>query len=159
MFRPARQMVEGNLGTALAPEDRLAELICSPPTSGSRITTAFTHQESRLPRPRHQQESRLSCAFYLPARCELFVSVFDHCLRSRHYVNVWWPANTPATMAEPWTRRWCIARKELASAMGQQRPGRRAGVVMALLRRHAHSGDSGYRFHLRQHLPQPEKSG
>ena len=55
--QPARQVAEGDVGTAVAAEDRLAELPARLPrlAAGSQRLHA---PGSRLPRPRHQQEGR-----------------------------------------------------------------------------------------------------
>ena len=85
---------------------------------------------------------------YLPPDANCLLSVFDHCLRSRHYVNVvvagkhalpqW--LTMDAAVVHCTEGHWHLA-------MGEQRPGRRAGRGDGLLRRHAHAGDSGRRFH------------
>jgi len=41
----------------------------------------------RLSRPRHQQKADI-VRVYLPPDANCLLSVMDHCLRSRHYVNV-----------------------------------------------------------------------
>jgi len=90
---------------------------------------------------------------YLPPDANCLLSVFDHCLRSRHYVNVVVAGKHALPQWLTMTRQWCIARKALASGMGQQRPGRRAGRGDGVLRRHAHAGDPGCRFHPSRALP------
>jgi len=54
--------------------------------SGGRITTA-THIRTRLHWPRHEQKGEI-VRVYLPPDANCLLSVMDHCLRSRHYVNV-----------------------------------------------------------------------
>ena len=55
--QPARQVAEGDVGTALAPEDRLAELSARLPRLAAGPQRLHA-PGSRLPRPRHQQEGR-----------------------------------------------------------------------------------------------------
>ncbi len=52
----------------------------------------------------------------------------------------------PAAMADHGRRGHPLHRRNRHLAMGQQRPGRRAGRGDGLLRRHAHAGGSGRRF-------------
>ncbi len=83
---------------------------------------------------------------YLPPDANCLLSVFDHCLRSRHYVNV-------VVAGKHALPQWLTMDAAVVHcteghrhlAMGQQRPGRRAGRGDGLLRRHAHAGDSGRR--------------
>ena len=85
---------------------------------------------------------------YLPPDANCLLSVFDHCLRSRHYVNVVVAGkHALAAMADHGCRRGALHRRHRHLAMGEQRPRLRAGRGDGLLRRHAHAGDSGRRFH------------
>ena len=85
---------------------------------------------------------------YLPPDANCLLSVLDHCLRSRHYVNVVVAGKHAApAMADHGRRRRALHGRHWHLAMGQQRPGRRAGRGDGLLRRHAHAGDAGRRFH------------
>ena len=84
---------------------------------------------------------------YLPPDANCLLSVFDHCLRSRHYVNVVVAGKHAFRNGSAWTPPLCIARKAWHLAMGQQRPGLRAGRGDGLLRRYAHVGGPGGRLH------------
>ena len=82
---------------------------------------------------------------YLPPDANTLLSVADHCLRSRHYVNVIVAGKQPQaqwlTMDEAiihCTRGAGIW--EWASSDGDRKPARRGA---GLLRRHAHAGDPG----------------
>ena len=69
---------------------------------------------------------------YLPPDANCLLSVFDHCLRSRHYVNVVVAGKhaLPA-MADDGCGRRALHRRDRHLAMGQQRPEREPDVVMA----------------------------
>jgi xylulose-5-phosphate/fructose-6-phosphate phosphoketolase len=43
---------------------------------------------------------------YLPPDANCLLSVMDHCLRSRHYVNLVSPASSPFSTSCPSTRQW-----------------------------------------------------
>ena len=73
---------------------------------------------------------------YLPPDANCLLSVMDHCLRSRHYVNVVVAGKHAApAMADHGRRRRALHGRDWHLAMGQQRPGRRAGRGDGLLRR------------------------
>jgi len=84
--QPARQVAEGDQGTALAPEIAslnylLASHVCS------RITNGFTHQDPGF--LDHVVNKKADIVrVYLPPDANCLLSVVDHCLRSRNYVNV-----------------------------------------------------------------------
>jgi len=96
---------------------------------------------------------------YLPPDANCLLSVFDHCLRSRNYVNVVVAGKHALPQWLTWTKRWCIARKASASGNGPATTRRRTGRGDGVLRRHAHTGDSGAVSILRQHLPDSEDTG
>ena len=83
---------------------------------------------------------------YLPPDANCLLSVMDHCLRSRHYVNVVIAGKHPAPM-------WLTmdaAVKHCAEGIGiwqwaEQRPGRCARRGHGLLRRRADAGNAGRR--------------
>ena len=81
---------------------------------------------------------------YLPPDANCLLSVTDHCLRSRNYVNVIVAGKQPAPQ---WlTMDQAIKHCEAGLghlAMGQQRPRRRAGRRDGLLRRRADARDPG----------------
>ena len=68
----------------------------------------FHPSGSRLPRSCHQQEGGCGEGTHLPPDANCLLSVFDHCLRSRHYVNV------------------VVAGKTRPAAMVNDGPGRRS---------------------------------
>ena len=156
--QPARQVAEGDVGTALAAEDRLAELPARLPRLAAGPQRLHA-PGSRLPRPRDQQEGRhrprLSAA-----RCQLPAVGLrslpaQPALRQRGGGR----QARPAAMADDGCRRRALHGRDRHLAMGQQRPGRRAGRGDGLLRRHAHAGDSGRRFHSAPASARPEDPG
>ena len=62
---------------------------------------------------------------YLPPDANSLLSVTDHCLRSRNYVNVIVAGKQPEPQWLTWTKRSNIARRARHLGMGQQRRGRR----------------------------------
>ena len=81
---------------------------------------------------------------YLPPDANCLLSVFDHCLRSRHYVNVVVAGkHAAAAMADDGRSGRALHRRHRHLAVGQQRPGRRARRGDGLLRRHADARDPG----------------
>jgi len=56
---------------------------------------------------------------YLPADANCLLSVFDHCLRSRNYVNVVVAGKHALPQWLTMDEAWYIARKELASGSGR----------------------------------------
>ena len=68
---------------------------------------------------------------YLPPDANCLLSVMDHCLRSRHYVNVV-VAGKHACRVASMDAAVTIARRASALAMGRRRPGGQPDVVMAL---------------------------
>ena len=67
--QPARQVAEGHVGTAVAPQDRLPQLSARFPCLAAGSQRLYP-PGPRLHRPRHQQESR-HCTRLSAARCEL----------------------------------------------------------------------------------------
>ena len=85
---------------------------------------------------------------YLPPDANCLLSVFDHCLRSRHYVNVVVAGkHAHAAVADHGRGGRALHRGDRHLGMGQQRPGRRARHRDGLLRGHAHPGGPGRRLH------------
>ena len=86
MFNQHAKWLEGHRAAAVAARHRLAEL----PARLARLAAGPQRLHPpgpRLPRPRRQQEGRHRPG--LPAAGRQLPAVgFDHCLRSRHYVNV-----------------------------------------------------------------------
>jgi len=72
---------------------------------------------------------------YLPPDANCLLSVMDHCLRSRHYVNVVIAGKHPvATVADDGCRRRALHRGHRHLAVGQQRSGCRTRRGHGLLR-------------------------
>ncbi len=81
---------------------------------------------------------------YFPPDANCLLSVLDHCLRSRHYVNVVVAGKHPAPQwltMDAAVKHCTAGHRHLA--VGQQRPGGCAGRGHGLLRRRAHAGDAG----------------
>ncbi len=83
---------------------------------------------------------------YLPPDANTLLSTMDHCLRSRHYINVVVAGKQPAPnwldMDE--AVQHCRPRPGHLG-LGQQRQRQRAGRGARLRRRRAHAGDAGRR--------------
>jgi hypothetical protein len=144
--QPARQMVEGYGGTSLASPHRVAELSArlARLAAGSQW---FYASRSRLPGPRHQQEGGHRARLFA-RRCQLSAVHLrslpaQPALRQRGGGR----QTSAAAMADHGRRRRALHAGHRHLAMGQQRPRLRAGCGDGLLRRHAHAGDHGRRFH------------
>ena len=87
MFNQHAKWLKAHAGHSVAPADRVAELSDLPRTCGARITNGFSPPGSRFHRSRREQESDV-VRVYLPPDANTLLSVADHCLRSRNYVNV-----------------------------------------------------------------------
>ena len=97
---------------------------------------------------------------YLPPDANCLLSVMDHCLRSRHYVNVVIAGKHPAPQwltMDAAVKHCTAGHRHLA--VGQQRPGRRARRGHGLLRRRAHAGDARRRLHPARASARPEDPG
>jgi xylulose-5-phosphate/fructose-6-phosphate phosphoketolase len=68
---------------------------------------------------------------YLPPDANTLLSVTDHCLRSRNYVNVIVAGKQPPAVARHGRRRQALHRRPRHLAVGQQRQGGEPDVVMA----------------------------
>ncbi len=80
---------------------------------------------------------------YLPPDANCLLSVMDHCLRSRHYVNVVIAGKHPSPQwLDDGRCRQALHRRHRHLAVGEQRPGRRARCGHGLLRRRADAGDA-----------------
>ncbi len=97
---------------------------------------------------------------YLPPDANCLLSVFDHCLRSRHYVNVvvagkhplpQWLDNGRGSSAL-YGRNWYLE-------MGKQRPGCRAGRGNGLLRRYSYIGNTGSSYYTASEFARFENQG
>ena len=137
--QPAREMAEGDGGTALAAADLVAQLPARLPRLAAGPQRLHA-PGSGLPRPRRQQEGRHRPL--LPARRRQLPAVGVRSL----------PAQPPlrerrrrrqaraAAMADDGAGRHPLHRRARDLAMGQQRPGRGAGRGDGQLRRHADAG-------------------
>jgi xylulose-5-phosphate/fructose-6-phosphate phosphoketolase len=96
---------------------------------------------------------------YLPPDANCLLSVMDHCLRSRHYVNVVVAGKRDASVADHGSRRRALHRGDRHLGMGQQRRGWRTGRRPGLLRRHSHTGGPRRRLHPPHAPAQPESPG
>ena len=116
--QPARQVAEGHRGTAVAAEDRLAQL----PAGLPRLAAGPQRLHPpgpRLHRPRGQQEGRRSCACTCRRTPTACCRSADHCLRSRHYVNVVVAGKQPdAAMADDGRGGRALHAKASASGSG-----------------------------------------
>ena len=83
---------------------------------------------------------------YLPPDANCLLSVTDHCLRSRNYVNVVVAGKQPrSAVADHGRGDQALHRRARDLGVGEQRPGRRARRGDGLLRRCADAGDAGGR--------------
>jgi len=91
----------------------------------------FTHQDPGFISHVANKKSEI-VRVYLPPDANCLLSVMDHCLRSRHYVNVVVAGKHPAHHSgSRWRLPLPTAPRHRHLAVGQQRSGRRAGLVMA----------------------------
>ena len=93
--QPAREVAQGHARHPLAAADRVAQLPAHARTCGARTTTASptrTRASSTTSSTRRPRSSACTCR---PTRTRL-LSVADHCLRSRDYVNVIVAGKQPA---------------------------------------------------------------
>ena len=141
--QPARQVAEGLQRHPLAAADRVAQLPAQRRTSGGRTTTASA---TRIPGFIDHVVNKKAevIRVYLPPDANTLLSVTDHCLRSRNYVNVIVAGKQPAPQ---WLTMdagdQALHRRHRHLGVGQQRPGRRARRRHGLLRRRADARDAG----------------
>ena len=134
--QPARQVAQGDRATSRGGARSRRSTTCSARTSGARTTTASptrTRASSTTWSTRRPSIIRV----YLPPDANTLLSVADHCLRSRHYVNVIVAGKQPApnwlTMDEAILH---CTRGHRHLGLGEQRPAAsEPDVVMALRRR------------------------
>jgi phosphoketolase len=92
---------------------------------------------------------------YLPPDTNTLLSTFDHCIRSKNYVNVIVASKHPRpqwlSMPEAVT---AVHARHRHLGVGEQRSGPGAGCGHGLLRRHADAGNPGRRLH-----PEPGDAG
>ena len=81
---------------------------------------------------------------YLPPDANCLLSVADHCLRSRNYVNLIVIDKQPQLQYLTWTRRSSTARAARRSGSGPSNDdGLEPDVVLACAGRRADAGDAG----------------
>ena len=115
----------------VAPADRVAQLPADARTCGGRTTTA-----SRIRIPGfidHVVNKKAEVIrVYLPPDANTLLSVMDHCLRSRHYVNVVVAGKQPALTYLSMDDAICTAPAASASGSGRRTTAtREPDVVMA----------------------------
>ena len=93
--QPARQVAEGHARHPVAAADRVAELPAVLATCGARTTTASRHQDPGFIDHVVNKKAEV-VRVYLPPDANTLLSVADHCLRSRNYVNVIVAGKQPA---------------------------------------------------------------
>ena len=94
---------------------------------------------------------------YLPPDANCLLSVMDHCLRSRHYVNVVIAGKHPAPQwltMDAAVKHCTEGSKHLA--VGQQRPGCCTRCSHGVLWRRAHAGNARRRLHSARASARPE---
>ena len=119
----------------------------------------FTHQDpgsSTMSSTRRPTIVRV----YLPPDANCLLSVIDHCLRSRHYVNVVVAGKRPV----PQWLNMDAAAVHCTEGIGiwqwaSNDQGAEPDVVHGLLRRHPHPGDAGRRVHPAPAPARPEGQG
>ena len=156
--QPARQVVEGHRGPAVAAENRLVKL-----SAGLACLAAGSQRlhapGSRFHRPCREQEGR-GRASLSAAGCEL-PAVGDGPLPAQPPLRERRDrGQTPgASVADDGRRRQALLRRDRHLAMGQQRSGRGTRRGHGLLWRRAHAGDIGRRLHHARAFARPENSG
>ena len=83
---------------------------------------------------------------YLPPDANCLLSCFDHCIKSRNYVNVIVASKHPR-QADHGAGGEALHPGHRHLELGLQRPGRGAGCGHGLLRRHTYAGNAGCRQH------------
>ena len=114
--QPAREVAEGDARASRGGGRSPRSTTCSARTSGGRTTTA---SRTRIPASSTTSRTRRprSIRVYLPPDANCLLSVADHCLRSRNYVNVIVAGKQPA-LALPVDGRGDRALHARASASG-----------------------------------------
>ena len=113
MFNQHAKWLKTTRSHPVAPADRVAELPAHARTSGVRTTTASRHQDPGFIDHVVNKKAEV-IRVYLPPDANTLLSVADHCLRSRNYVNVIVAGKQPAlAVARRWTRRSGTARAAL----------------------------------------------
>ncbi len=116
--QPARQVAEGHPPHPVAPAHRLAELSCSTSHVWRQDHNGFSHQDPGFIDHVVNKKAEI-IRVYLPPDANTLLSVTDHCLRSRHYVNVIVAGKQPQLQWLTWTRPSSTARPASASGSGR----------------------------------------
>ena len=156
MFNQHAKWLKSARAHPLAAADRLAELPADARTSGGRTTTASA---IRIPGfIDHVVNKKAEVVrVYLPPDANTLLSVTDHCLRSRNYVNVIVAGKQPAPQwLDMDAGGQALHRRHRHLGVGQQRQRRRARRGDGLLRRRADAGDAGGRGAPAPALSRPE---
>jgi len=126
--------------------------------SGPQDHNGFTHQDPGFIDHVVNKKAEV-VRVYLPPDANCLLSVMDHCLRSRHYVNVVIAGKHPAPQWLTMDAPSSTARKASASGRGRAttRASRRRGH--GLLWRRAHAGDARRGFHSARASAQSENPG
>ena len=154
MFNQHAKWLKVTLRHSLAAADRVAEL-----PAGSHVWrqdhNGFTHQDPGFIDHVVNKKAEV-VRVYLPPDANCLLSVMDHCLRSRHYVNVVVAGKQPAPQwLEHGVGGQALHGGHRHLGMGQQRQGRRARCGDGLCRRRARRWRrSPPSMLLRQHLPE-----
>ncbi len=90
---------------------------------------------------------------YLPPDANTLLSVADHCLRSKNYVNVVVAGKQPPSTICRWRKRSPLHARSRSLGMGLERRGVRARRRARLLRRRPDARDAGAAAILREQLP------
>ena len=119
MFNQHAKWLKVTRGPAVAAADRVAQLPARRATSGGRITTA---SRIRIPASSTHAVNKKAevVRVYLPPDANCLLSVMDHCLRSRHYVNIVVAGkHAGAAVAATWTRPCGTAPPASAAGSGR----------------------------------------
>lgn len=146
--QPARQVAEDDRGAAVAANPSLR----STTPAGARTRVAAGPQRLHpLWDPGfidHVVNKKAEIVrVYLPPDANCLLSVMDHCLRSRHYVNVVVAGKHPAPQwldIDAAAAHCACGHRGLA--VGRRRPERRTGCGHGLRGRRADAGNAGRRF-------------
>ena len=150
--QPARQVAEGNARPPVAAKiASLNYLLAS--HVWRQDHNGFTHQDPGFIDHVVNKKAEI-VRVYLPPDANCLLSVMDHCLRSRHYVNVVIAGKHPAP-------QWLImdaAVTHCTEGIGiwewASNDRARARRSHGVLRRRADAGNAGRRSILREHLPE-----
>ena len=143
--QPARQVAEGDAGTSPGGGRSPRSTILLTSHVWRQDHNGFTHQDPGFIDHVVNKKAEI-IRVYLPPDANCLLSVMDHCLRSRHYVNVIVGEQAPvAAVARHGRGRQALHGRHRHLGVGEQRQGRRARRRHGLRRRRAHARDAGRR--------------